>query len=453
MTRTGGCSPGEISIVSRDEGCFVDSGDPGSRTTSNSDPSMTALAKFALLAVVFVDLIGQGLVFPIINTLMMDPRQSFLPVSTPEATRHFNYGLVIGIFFLSWFLGAAYISRISDSIGRKNAIMICLCGALIGYIVTIVSLFADSLWLLVLGRAITGFTAGNQPIAQAAMVDASRDDAEKARNMGLIVAGISAGLVGGPIIGGILSDESVMGDVASLKLPFYCALTLVVITIVLVRLHFHDVREHKEKLRIRPQDVFLSLWKLREHPVVLRISLVFFFFQFANVTFYIFMDNYLTSRFHIGLFGTSMAMMILGIALATASSLFVAPAQKRFTKQTIVIGMLGIMIVGAILYALAPRPVFCYFIIFAYYFGFGIAYPTILGIFSASVGENDQGWVMGITVALFTLAAGITSFLGGELMSIDLRSPFFVSCAMAVIALVLLFTTWNRSEDVQRIMR
>lgn len=414
---------------------------------------MTGLAKFALLAVVFVDLIGQGLVFPIINTLMMDPQQTFLPTSTPEATRHFNYGLVIGIFFLSWFLGAAYISRISDSIGRKNAIMICLFGALVGYVITIVSLFADSLWLLVLGRAITGFTAGNQPIAQAAMIDASRDDAEKARNMGFIVTGISAGLVGGPIIGGILSDKNVMGEVGSIILPFYCALVLVVITIVLVQLFFHDVREHKEKLRIRPQDIFLSLWKLREHPTVLKISLVFFFFQFANVTFYIFMDNYLTSRFQIGLFGTSMAMMVLGIALATSSSLLVAPAQKRFTKRQIVIGMMCIMIVGALLYALAPQPVYCYFLIFAYYFGFGIAYPTILGIFSASVGDNEQGWVMGITVALFTLAAGITSFLGGELMSIDIRSPFFVSCAAAVLALVLLFATWNRPEELRRITR
>jgi predicted MFS family arabinose efflux permease len=414
---------------------------------------MTALAKFALLAVVFVDLLGQGLVFPIINTLMMDPARSFLPVSTPETARHFNYGLVIGIFFLSWFLGAAYISRISDSIGRKNAIMICLFGALAGYAITIVSLFADSLWLLVLGRAITGFTAGNQPIAQAAMIDASRDDAEKARNMGIIVVGISAGLVGGPIIGGILSDKSIMGDIASISLPFYCALTLVVLTIVLVQLFFHDVREHREKLRIRPQDIFLALWKLREHPVVLRISLVFFFFQFANVTFYIFVDNYLTSRFQIGLLGTNIAMMILGIALATSSALFVAPAQKHFTKRKIVIAMICLMIVGALLYALAPHPVYCYFLIFVYYFGFGIAYPTILGIFSASVGEDEQGWVMGITVALFTLAAGITSFLGGDLMSIDIRSPFFVSCGAAVLALVLLLTTWNRSGELQRITR
>jgi predicted MFS family arabinose efflux permease len=85
-------------------------------------------------------------------------------------------------------------------------------------------------------------------------------------------------------------------------------------------------------------------------------------------------------------------------------------------------------------------------LIFVYYFGFGIAYPTVLGIFSASVGDDDQGWVMGITVALFTLAAGFTSLLGGELMSFDIRSPFYVSCAAAVLAMALLFTAWNRPE-------
>ena len=60
---------------------------------------------------------------------------------------------------------------------------------------------------------------------------------------------------------------------------------------------------------------------------------------------------------------------------------------------------------------------------------------------------------MGKTVALFTLAAGITSFLGGELMSIGIRSPFFVSCGAVVLALVLLFATWNRPEELRRITR
>jgi MFS family permease len=253
---------------------------------------MTPLTRFALLAVVFVDLLGQGLVFPIINTLMMDRDAGFLPVSTPIATREFNYGLVIGIFFLCWFLGAAYIAKMSDAIGRKNAILICLFGALFGYVLTIVSLFIDSLWLLIVGRAITGFTAGNQPIAQAAVVDMSASDAERTRNMGYIVAGISAGLVGGPIIGGVLSDKEIVGGLASIALPFFVALALVAITIVLILISFKDVRQEREKYRFEPLEIFTLLLRIFRNPVVFRLSLVFFWFMFANVSFYIFFDNY-----------------------------------------------------------------------------------------------------------------------------------------------------------------
>ena len=49
---------------------------------------MTTMAKIALMFVVFVDLIGQGLVFPIINSLIMDPSSGFLPAGTTMDARH-----------------------------------------------------------------------------------------------------------------------------------------------------------------------------------------------------------------------------------------------------------------------------------------------------------------------------------------------------------------------------
>ena len=413
---------------------------------------MSPLAKFALLAVVFVDLIGQGLVFPIINELVMDPKLTFLPVSSSDATRHFDYGLVIGIFFLSWFFGGVYVARISDSIGRKNAIMICLFGALVGYLITIASLFADSLWLLILGRAITGFTAGNQPIAQAAMIDGSRSDAEKARNMGFIVAGISAGLVGGPIIGGLLSDKAILGDLASIQLPFYAALLLVVVTIVLVQLFFKDVREAREKLDFNPLDVFTQLIRIREKPVVMRLWWVYLCFMTANVTFYIFMDNYLTSRFNIGLFGTSMAMMVLGIALATSSTFFVDRALGRFGTLPVIFTVTVVMALSATLFIITPQPALCYVFIATYYFGFGLAYPALLGTFSASVSDDEQGWIMGVTTAGFTLAAGIFSLIGGVMMAVDIRLPFYICIVAAIGALILMRLTW-RHPDIEAITR
>lgn len=65
---------------------------------------MSIAAKITLMFVVFVDVIGQGLVFPVVNGLIMEPDAGFLPRDTPESVRHLDYGLVIGTFFLAWFL-------------------------------------------------------------------------------------------------------------------------------------------------------------------------------------------------------------------------------------------------------------------------------------------------------------------------------------------------------------
>jgi predicted MFS family arabinose efflux permease len=407
---------------------------------------MSTMAKITLMFVVFVDLIGQGLVFPIIDTLIMEPASGFLPKDTSLADRHFDYGLVIGMFFLAWFLGVVYVSKVSDSIGRKNALLICLAGALAGYAITIVALLVNSLWLLILGRAITGFTAGNQPIAQAAMIDGSIDAADRDRNMGYIVTGVSFGLVGGPIIGGILSDRSLLGGFANLELPFYGALVLVLVAIGLVLFFFRDIRTERTPFVFRPRDITDSLWRVTRHPVVLRIMPVYSLFMIANVTFYVFIDNYLTSAFDYGVIGTSAAMLVIGAALAFSSTFLVKPVQQRIDKRQIMRASLMTMVVCAFAFALLPVAALTFVPVFLFYFLFGVSYPTVLGIFSGSVSEADQGWVMGVTTAVFCLAGGIMSLIGGGLMSVDIRLPFYIAAGAAALGLLAMALSWGAPE-------
>ncbi len=411
---------------------------------------MSTIAKITLLFVVFIDLIGQGLVFPIINSLIMEPTGDFLPKSAPDAVRHIDYGLVIGSFFLAWFLGVVYIAKLSDSIGRKNTLLVCLAGALVGYALTIVAFYLNSLWLLILGRVITGFTAGNQPVAQAAMIDASIDDAERDRNMGYLMIGVSAGLVGGPIIGGVLTDKALLGGVASLDMPFYGALVLVVIAIGMVLGFFKDVRTVREPFAFRPADIFESLWRVTKQPLVLKLMPTFACFMVANVTFYIFVDNYLTSAFGYGTIGGSVAFLVIGIAVAFSGKFLVGPAQQRFNKQWIVGASLAVMAIAAIAYIASPVAALCYVPVFVFYLLFGVSYPTLLGLFSSSVDKDDQGWVMGVTVAVFTLAGGIMSLIGGEMMSVDIRLPFYVVIAAALLGLVFIDLGWNK-PDIRRL--
>lgn len=407
---------------------------------------MTKIAKITLLFVVFVDLIGQGLVFPIINSLIMETNSGFLPAATPDGQRHFYYGLVIGCFFLSWFLGVVYVSKVSDSIGRKNALLICLGGALAGYVITVMSLYLNSLLLLIIGRSITGFTAGNQPIAQAAMIDGSTDAADRDRNMGYIVTGVSFGLVGGPIIGAVLSDSALLGSIATLKTPFYGAFILVLIAIFLVLFFFKDTRSERVPFVFRPRDITDSLLAVRNHPTVLKILPVYSFFMIANVTFYVFVDNYLTSAFGYGVLGGSMAMVTIGVALAFSSTFLVKPAQERFSKHRIIFTSLVVMVVCGLAFAFSPSGVLSYFPVFLFYFLFGIAYPTFLGLFSSSVTERDQGWVMGVTTAVFCLAGGVMSLVGGGLMSIDIRLPYYIVVASAIFGIVGMYRRWRGKE-------
>jgi len=414
---------------------------------------MTLLTKCALLGVVFVDLMGQGLFFPIVNTLVMDPGTGFLPKGTSEATRHISYGLVIGSFFLAWFFGAPYISRLSDVFGRRRTILFCLAGTFAGYVLTIVALSVDSLTLLIVGRVVTGFTAGNQPIAQAALIDGSVDEADRGRNMGHFITGSSLALVGGPLIGGIFSDPAILGPIASLKLPFYVALALVAAAGLLIVFGYRDVRKTETAgYRFRAFELIDVLLKVRRYPLVMRALAVLLFFHLANITFYVFISNYMASEFGFRTLGTSMVMAVIGVALAVSSGLLVVPAQRRFTKITIIGFTHLVWAACAVAIALSGSAIFAFVMIFCFYFAFGIAYPTMLSVFAATVGPDEQGWVMGITIAAFTAVGGVMSLLGGYLAGINIDLPFAVVSGAALIGIGVMLIVW-RHPSMDRINR
>jgi predicted MFS family arabinose efflux permease len=166
----------------------------------------------------------------------------------------------------------------------------------------------------------------------------------------------------------------------------------------------------------------------------------------ANVTFYIFIDNYLTSAFDYGVIGTSAAMLVIGAALAFSSTFLVKPVQQRLDKRQIMRASLATMVVCAMAFALLPVAALTFVPVFLFYFFFGVSYPTVLGIFSGGVGEADQGWVMGVTTAVFCLAGGIMSLIGGGLMSLDIRLPFYIATGAAALGLVVMALTWGAPE-------
>ena len=410
------------------------------------------MLRFSLMLVVFVDVMGQGLILPIINTLLISPSSTFLAADTSHGTREVLYGLLLGSFYIFWFLGAAYISKLSDYIGRKNGIVICLVGALAGYVLTVIAIEVSSYSLLLLGRAISGFTAGNQPIAQAALVDISKSDEERTRNMGQAVAAMALGLVAGPLIAGLLSDSAVIGSYATLELPFIVATGLVFITLLLVMIFYHDHRTTRRKIDFGLSEVFLNLWRMRGRPTIIKLAIVWFFFEIGLNSFFIYMDAYMIERFKFDTLQNSILMTVFGLTMAFASGLLVGPVTKRFRKIPCVAASVVLMAVSLSVFLVNGVPLLSYVLVVPIVVGFAIGYPTILALFSASAKDDEQGWVMGLSIALFTLGSGAISLIGGAMMAIDPRLPFMTGIASYVIALIFIATLW-RQADVQALDR
>ena len=111
-------------------------------------------------------------------------------------------GLIAGIGFVFGLLTQIFIAPLADSYKPKYLMVAGLCVAAAG---SLVFAFGDSLWQFIIGRALVGVSFGcTQPAAHA--IAANLDKTRAAERLGRLASIETAGIVGGPFIGGIMLD-------------------------------------------------------------------------------------------------------------------------------------------------------------------------------------------------------------------------------------------------------
>jgi MFS family permease len=147
-----------------------------------------------LFGVILLDLIGFGIVIPILPFLSPTLGADKMDIALIIAT----YAVCAGLCGPLW-------GRLSDRIGRKPVIMICLAGAACSYLMLGL---ATQLWMIFAARGFAGLMAGNFGVASAMIADITTPQ-NRARGMGLTGAAFGLGIVLGPLLGGLLSGHSV----------------------------------------------------------------------------------------------------------------------------------------------------------------------------------------------------------------------------------------------------
>lgn len=144
---------------------------------------------------VFIDLIGFGIVVPLV----------------PLYSRHFGaHGLVIGAIIASFsamqFLFSPIWGRLSDRYGRRPILLVSTAGAAVSYVLFAISSgltnHLAAIGLMVVSRSFAGLCGGNITVAQAYIADITPPQ-QRSRRMGLIGMAFGLGFIFGPAIGGL----------------------------------------------------------------------------------------------------------------------------------------------------------------------------------------------------------------------------------------------------------
>ena len=181
---------------------------------------------------VFLDMLGVGIVIPVIAPLLLDPSHNMLSVDYTVEARTILLGFLIAAYPLAQFFGAPMLGALSDRFGRKKLLFISLIGTFAGYILFATAILEQNIYLLFFSRLLDGFTGGNISIALSAISDSS-DEKSKAKNFGIVGAAFGLGFILGPYIGGKLADPGIVSWFNA-STPFWFAAILTAVNLLFV---------------------------------------------------------------------------------------------------------------------------------------------------------------------------------------------------------------------------
>lgn len=379
--------------------------------------------------------IGQSLLFVVVA-----------PLSRMVGLTEVQFGWAFTIANITFFFGAAYWGRKSDTIGRKRVFVIGMTGATIGILLMALSLQAGlsglaSGWgvfaLLTLSRAVYGSLASSiYPVATAYMADVT-ERSQRAQGMAIIGGANSVGSILGPALGGGLAFMGVL-------FPLYVAVGLAFLGCIWAMLFLREPQRHyppRERVPLKFTDPrvlpYLIMWGC--------LFLVFISLQFITA-FYI-QDSFEIAEMDEVLPIAGMALVVMAAVIAVLQG--VVLQLVRVSPRVLLRLCAPGFAIGVATLAFAPSvPIFISgFGIMG--FAFACASPGISGSASLAVAPHEQGVLAGYIGAASTLGSMGAPLFGTSIYQIAPNAPMLAGVVIFSLLSVYALTIRSGYGDAE----
>jgi DHA1 family tetracycline resistance protein-like MFS transporter len=409
-------------------------------------PRPTRAALGIVWLVVFIDLLGFGIVLPVL------PRQAepYLRGLSPEAV-----GAVIGILFsvfsLMQFVFSPVWGRISDRIGRKPVLLISLAGSVIFYALYGVAVALPesqgilAIGLMLLARIGAGIAGASVGTAAAVIADCTPPE-KRAKGMALIGIAFGAGFTLGPLIayfGLALFDQQPWGVGA-------LASGLSLVALVIAAAIFRETRNPNYKAGKDFFSISRTLAVLRM-PTVSTLILIYFLAIFAFAQFEATLALFTQYAFGMSVEDNFLVFATVGAVLMLAGGTY-RPLAKKGAEHRLLATGIGLMIVGlagmatvayqagtfttAKLEATWLKPAF-YLAMSLAVIGFAFTNPSVSALVSKHTDPARQGEVLGVNQAFASLGRILGPFLGSILFQAGAAHTLPYLAAVGLLLLVV----------------
>jgi DHA1 family tetracycline resistance protein-like MFS transporter len=367
-----------------------------------------------LFLTIFIDLLGFGIVIPILpnlaKTMAITSHMSFNP--------DYAVGIIAAAFSVIQFLFAPMFGSLSDRIGRRPIILGSILVNAIGYFIFGI---AGNFLILLISRIISGFGSANISAAQAYIADITTP-ADRAKKMGIIGAAFGLGFVFGPPIGGYLFLAGGL---------YYVGIFTAVLCLfnfVLAFMFLPESNTNKSAHRRKASDTFKGMFQVWNIEVIGELFLINFIYIMAFSMMQVngsvlWKEKYGLNEKEVGnIFG------MIGVAGAIVQGLLIGVFSKKLgLKKMLLIGcpLVGI---GLAIIPLPPNIEWFYInqtiAIILLSVGNGLLMTSINSLVSINSPAHAQGTMLGTLQSLSSLSRVVGPLIASFLYAQSKELPF-----------------------------
>ena len=374
-----------------------------------------------LFLIVFVDLVGFGLVIPLL------PFYAVRFAASPQEVT-----ALLATYSLAQLVSAPLWGRLSDRVGRRPVLLASLTASALAYLWLGA---ASALWMLFAARAFAGACAGNIAAAQAYIADITGPE-ERARGMGLIGAAFGLGFIIGPALGGLIAGTD--PATADTVTPAWVAAGLSVLALCGVLLLLPESLPADRRNKTAARGRLGAVMGVLRRPILSRLILVFFLVILAFAGMESTFALWAIEQFGWGPRQVGYVFAYVGVLSAVLQGGLIGHLARRFGEERLLLGGLALIGLGLLVMTLAHNLAVLVAAVSALALGMGLTQPSLNSLISRRAGGDEQGEVLGVSQSVASLSRVLGPFAAGFCFAEFGRDAAFLWGAVLVAAALVL---------------